>query len=101
MDAPMPNMPDKPKPTMYMDHSQVPAAADMMPGDDVHLHVHGKVISHRKDDKGGETQIEIHKVDPQDGPKKKKQNAANMPMDKLKDVIKSAQPKDNSNGHDA
>ncbi len=95
MDASTPEKPQEPKPTMYLSHTQVPAAKDMMPGDEVHLHVHGKVKAHRQDDENkGETTVEIHSVD-HDGKKKaKKSNAAHAPIDELKEVIKKKSESD-------
>lgn len=91
-----------PKAFMNMSHKDFPEAKDMMPGDEGVMKVHYKVRSHsRHDDGHGNTDVDIHKIEHEGKPKKKKSNAANMPMDKLKDVIKSAQPKDKFNGNDA
>lgn len=105
MDSTMPSdKPEMPKPSFYLNHKDHPVAKEMMPGDEGVMKVHYKVKSHRQEDDGhGETQVEVHKIehDGKPGKKHKKENAANMPMDKLKDVIKSAQPKDKFNGNDA
>lgn len=91
-----------PKASMYMNHKDFPEAKKMMPGDEGVMKVHYKVRSHSQHDDGnGSTDIDVHKIEHEGKPGKKKQNAANMPMDKLKEVIKSSQPKDKFNGTDA
>lgn len=102
-DMAVPSEPHEMPTTMYMSHKKHPEAKDMMPGDEGVMRVHYKVKSHRQEDDGhGETQVDVHKIEHEGKAKKhKKENASNMPMDKLKDVIKSAQPKDKFNGNDA
>jgi len=92
-----------PKASLYMNHKDFPEAKEMMPGDEGVMKVHYKVRSHlRHDDGSGSTDLDVHKIEHEGKPKKhKKHNAATMPMDKLKDVIKSAQPKDESNDANA
>jgi len=92
----MPTTADKPKPTMYLDHKTFPAAKELMPGDEGDMKVHYKVRSHRQEDDGnGETQLEVQNAE-HDGkkPPKKKKNAAHMPVDELKEVIKSQEKDD-------
>lgn len=94
-----PSSPDEMPTTMYVKHKHMPDLEKAAPGDPVSFVVHGHVHSNRAGRKDGsypedgEAQVDVHKIEPHMAPKKKK-NAANMPMDELKNVIKA------SEGHD-
>ena len=89
--------PQVPKAVLNMNHKDFPEAKEMMPGDEGVMKVHYKVRSHsRHDDGNGNTDLDIHKIE-HEGKGKKKKNAAEAPMDELKEVIKS-QSKDKSDG---
>lgn len=91
--------------TLSINHADAPDLANAGPGDEVHLHIHGHVKSnHAKDEFGdGHVQIDAHSIEDQGTkkkgvePGKKKKNAAHMPIDELKEVIKAAEPKDKEN----
>lgn len=99
----VPGSPSEEMPTtMYVKHKHMPDLKNAAPGDPVSFVVHGHVHSNRgarKDGypEDGEAQVDVHKIEPHNAPKKKK-NAANMPMDELKNVIKASEkPDDQSN----
>lgn len=83
-------------------HKDMPEAANMAPGDEVELHGTGHVKSNRSADEfgDGEAEIEMHSMKHHGTkkggtePGKKKKNAAHMPVDELKEVIKHASDKE-------
>lgn len=81
---------EKMKPSLYLDHKDFPDSKEHMPGDEGVMKVHYKVKSHRREDDGkGETQYEIHKME-HDGEPKKKKNAASMGISELRDKLPKA-----------
>lgn len=96
---------EKKQPTVLrVKHADMPELENAGPGDEVEIHGKGHVVSNRAKDEYGDGEAEIHmhsmehkgtKKNGVDGGKKKK-NAAHMPIDELKEVIKSAEPKDKS-----
>lgn len=80
-------------------HADMPEAENMAPGDEVEMHGKGHVVSNRaKDEFGdGEAEIHMHSIEHHETKKKgrdKSKNAAHMPVDELKEVIKASEPKD-------
>lgn len=78
-------------------HTDMPEAEHLAPGDEVEFHGKGHVKSNRASDKysDGQADIDVHSIthkstkkDGVDG-KPKKKNAAHMPVDELKEVIKA------------
>jgi hypothetical protein len=94
---------EKKSPSIFrVKHADAPDLANAGPGDEVELHTKGHVVSNRaKDEFGdGEAEIQAHSVEHKGTKKKgveKGKNAAHMPIDELKEVIKASQPKDKEN----
>ena len=92
---------EKKQPSVFrVKHADAPDLANAGPGDEVELHTKGHVISNRAPDEMGDGEVEIHahsvehKGTKKKGVEKSKKNAAHMPIDELKEVIKSAEPKE-------
>lgn len=92
---------EKKQPSVFrVKHADAPELANAGPGDEVELHTKGHVVSNRSKDEFGDGEAEIqahsieHKGTKKKGVEKSKKNAAHMPIDELKEVIKSAEPKE-------
>lgn len=84
--------------TIRIKHSDMPEIKDAAPGDEIHFSGKGHVHSNRAADKfgDGEAEVDLHHIE-HTGPVKdgsKKKNAAHMPIDELKEVIKSQTSKE-------
>jgi hypothetical protein len=90
---------EKKSPSVFrVKHADMPDVANAAPGDEVELHGKGHVVSNRAPDEFGDGEAEIHmhhvehkgtKKGGVDEGKKKKKNAAHMPIDELKKVIEA------------
>jgi len=95
---------EKKSPTrLHINHADMPEIKDAVLGDEVSFGGKGHVISQRSSDEYGDgsTELEMHSMEHKGtNPKgvthgkKGKKNAAHMPIDELKEVIKSAEPKE-------
>jgi hypothetical protein len=85
---------------LTLQHNDMEGASDFAPGDEVEFHGKGHVKGNRAADEFGDGQadIEVHSLQhvktKKKGRESKEDNAAKMPMDKLKGVIKAASEKE-------
>jgi len=77
--------------TIRIKHADLPGIEEAAPGDRVKLVVEGHVHSNRAKDKfsDGEAEVDVHSIHQHDAVKK--ENAATMHMDKLKEKLPKAE----------
>lgn len=94
---------EKKQPTVIrIKHKDMEGIKDAALGDEVEFHGKGHIKSQRAEDEygDGEAELHLHSMEHKGTKKggvdehKKKKNAAHMPIDQLKEVIKSAEPKE-------